>query len=108
MHLFPPDDSGWYPQVKVCSSLQNDGIQDVWEMILNHKEQLTANGFLNKNRQDQQLTWFQENLQSLLTEHFFSTEGLKEEMSILQTKVASGEVPALNAAHLLVSKFFKK
>ncbi len=108
LHLFPPDDSGWYPQVKVCSALKNDGIDGVWKMILEHKEQMTTNGFLAKNRQNQQLSWFQENLQNLLAEQFYSAEGVKAQLSELQSKVASGDLPALNAAHLLIDQFFKK
>lgn len=107
LHLFPADESGWYPQVKVCSSLKNDGIDAVWKLIIEHKEQMTANGYLAKNRQEQQLSWFQENLQELLANQFFSSAGIKEQLPDIKAKVASGELPALNAAHLLIEQFFK-
>ena len=108
LHLFPPDASGWYPQVKFCSALQNDGIDGVWQMILEYKDQMTTKGFLAKNRQDQQLSWFQENLQNLLTEQFYSAEGIQSKLTEIQAQVVSGDLPALNAAHLLIAKFFNK
>lgn len=107
LHLFPADESGWFPQVKVCSSLNNDGIDVVWEMILKHKDQMTVSGYLAKNRQSQQLSWFHENLQELLANQFFSSVGVKKQLTDIKAKVASGELPALNAAHLLIDKFFK-
>lgn len=108
LHLFPPDTSGWYPQVKVCSALNNDGIDEVWQMILEHKKQMTTNGFLSKNRQDQQSSWFLENLQNLLAERFYSAENIKEQLPLIKSKVASGDLPAFNAAQLLINKFFNK
>lgn len=108
LHLFPADASGWYPQVKVCSALKNDGIDKVWQMMLKHNEQMTASGYLAKNRQAQQLSWFQENLQNLLADQFYSAESVKKQLPEIKAKVASGELPALHAAHLLIEQFFEK
>ena len=108
LHLFPADSSGWIPQVKLCSSLQHEGITEIWEMIQTHAEQMHSNGFLNQNRQQQQLSWFEENLQELLGNQFFSHEAIKNKLPGIQQKVAAGELPALNAAHLLIDTFFKK
>ena len=106
LHLFPADASGWYPQVKTCSSLQSQGIAEIWAMILQHAEQMKANGYLVKNRQQQQLSWFKENLQELLANQFYSNEAIQEALPAIQKQVASGDLPALNAAHQLIEKFF--
>lgn len=107
LHLFPLEESGWYPKVLVCSALKNEGIDSVWGMIQDHKDQLTTNGYLAKNRQEQQLSWFQDSLQNLLAERFFSTPEIKNELPNVRDKVASGELPALNAAYALVEKFLR-
>lgn len=107
LHLFPADPSGWYPQVKVCSSLKNDGIEEIWKMITEHADQMTASGFLKKNRQQQQLSWFKENLQELLTNQFYANHDVQSQLPNIQKQVESGELPALNAAHLLIEKFYK-
>jgi len=107
LHLFPADPSGWYPQVKVCSSLKNEGIEEIWQMIKDHANQMSTNGFLNKNRQQQQLSWFKENLQELLAHQFYAHPEIKSALPEIQRQVESGELPALNAAHLLIDKFFE-
>src|ERR1700739_1619229 len=33
IHLFPPTESGWIPEVKICSSTERTGITEVYEMI---------------------------------------------------------------------------
>lgn len=106
LHLFPLDESGWNPQVKLCSSLQSEGIAAIWEMILEHNGKMTTNGFLEKNRQRQQLSWFKENMQELLAGRFYSSSAVQVALPEVQEKVASGELPALNAARLLIEKFF--
>ncbi|RKQ50551.1 methylmalonyl-CoA mutase metallochaperone MeaB [Roseivirga pacifica] len=106
LHLFPADPSGWVPQVKICSARDKTGIAEVWEMMQKHSEQVTTNGFLQSNRQAQQLSWFKENVQELLGSKFYRSEQVKAELEILTQKVKAGEVPALKAAHQLVDVFF--
>ena len=33
LHLFPATESGWIPTVNTCSSLNNKGIEDIWNII---------------------------------------------------------------------------
>src|SRR5699024_3905640 len=33
LHLFPKKDSGWSPEVRTSSALEQTGIQKIWEMI---------------------------------------------------------------------------
>ena len=107
LHLFPVDPSGWIPQVKLCSSLHNEGVVEIWTMIQEHAEKMALNGFLEKNRQEQQLNWFKENLQELLANAFYADDNVQHDLPTIRQKVANGELPALNAAHLLIEKFFK-
>lgn len=106
LHLFPADPSGWTPKVKICSAMEKSGIPEVWEMLRKHSEQMKANGFLESNRQSQQLSWFRENVQELLGSRFYKSEKVKDELEQLTKKVKAGEIPALKAAHQLVDIFF--
>jgi len=108
LHLFPLDESNWNPQVKLCSALKYEGIDAIWQMILEHKEQMTGNGFRAKNRQQQQINWFTENLQELLANHFYANKEISRNLPEIKEQVASGELPAFNAAHQLIEKFFNK
>ncbi|NNE78599.1 MAG: methylmalonyl Co-A mutase-associated GTPase MeaB, partial [Pricia sp.] len=36
LQLYPPKENGWRPKVSSCSSLENKGIREVWELILEY------------------------------------------------------------------------
>lgn len=55
LHFFPPHPSGWIPQVKITSSYDLMGIAETWTMIEQYFEQMTAKGFLEKNRASQNI-----------------------------------------------------
>lgn len=53
LHFLPPHPSGWIPEVKVCSSLANTGITDVWQMIEKYVQHQYANGYFKEKRNEQ-------------------------------------------------------
>ena len=38
LHLFPASADGWTPRVLTCSSIANEGIAEVWQMVLEHRD----------------------------------------------------------------------
>src|SRR5512143_2463651 len=60
LHLFPASPDGWKPRVLTCSALQNRRIADVWQMVLEHHDLLSRNGFLEERRRHQALEWMNE------------------------------------------------
>ena len=57
LHLFPPMENGWIPQVSICSALENKGIDRIWNNIKNYDSQMNANGWKKKNRETQNIYW---------------------------------------------------
>ncbi len=108
LHLFPAAESGWIPEVKICSSLRGNGLEDIWEMIQRHRRQLTANGFLAENRKRQNVQWMKERIAAMLEDRFYQLPEVQEEFPGLIRKVEAGDMPALNAAHRLLSHFFSE
>ena len=45
-HLFPLSPDGWTPPVLTCSALQNEGIADVWKMVIRHRAASRGNRLL--------------------------------------------------------------
>ena len=60
LHLFPASPNGWIPRVLTCSATQNEGVTDVWEMVLAHRQLLEDNGHLARQRNFQALQWMEE------------------------------------------------
>lgn len=57
LHLFPAMENGWIPQVSTCSSLEDNGIAEIFETITKFDTQMISNGWKIKNRKDQNNYW---------------------------------------------------
>ena len=57
LSLFPQMENGWTPKVSVCSSLNNTGIDKIWNLITQYNTQMINNGWKNKKRKTQNLYW---------------------------------------------------
>jgi LAO/AO transport system kinase len=102
LHLFPASESGWIPEVKTCSALKEIGIEDIWEMIEKHNRHAVGNGFFESNRKKQQVDWVHEHVVELLKQGFYQSKKVKIALPSVLGKVASGDLPALNAANQLI------
>ena len=108
LHLFPPSPDGWVPRVLTCSSLHNQGIEDVWRMIRDHREHQATHGHFETRRRKQSLQWMRE-LVSLGLEDLFRThDGVRDRMPHVEKAVADGSVSSFTAAHELLSIFRKE
>lgn len=105
LHLFPANPSGWIPQVKTCSALDKSGLEEVFEMLTKFQTQVVGNGFFDKNRANQQVSWFKENLNELLKISFFKKPEVQQRYQEKLQEVQSGKTPALNAAHDVINVF---
>ena len=66
IHLFPPMESGWIPQVTTCSAVENIGISQILENIEKFNRLVISNGWKEKNRIKQSKFW----LHSFIKEEF--------------------------------------
>jgi LAO/AO transport system kinase len=106
LHLFPASESGWIPEVRTCSGLENSGLEEVWEMIERYHRKVEGNGFFMKNRKLQNIQWMKERIAAMLEQQFYQLPAVQEEYPLLLKRVENGEIPALNAAHKLLDHFF--
>jgi len=67
LHLLTPGTKDWHPPVLTCSALKKTGLEEIWEMIGQHRSVMLANGEHDKRRKQQALDWM----------HFLLSEGLK-------------------------------
>lgn len=57
IHLFAQRDANWIPPVLTCSAITNDGVDEVWETILEHRETAIESGGFQARRHKQQKHW---------------------------------------------------
>lgn len=105
LHLFPPAESGWYPQVLTCSSVTREGIAEIWSLIQNYYLHTQQNGYFKKKRQEQHLQWMHETIKQSLEEQFYQNPQIQALLPQIETSVKHGEIPALTAALQLLEIF---
>ena len=92
LHPFTP---GWQPQALTCSALEKEGIEDIWQLITDFRDQLSESGVFEQRRRDQNVDWFRDRLHQLVVERFTHQDSdLIERMEKL---VAKGELPVSSA-----------
>ncbi len=107
LHLFPPQENGWIPEVLTCSALQKQGMEDIWQMLITYRERMLASGHLETKRAQQLKNWFHEMLDNTLRDRFFAQKGIGPLIEDMFRKVSEGRLAPLEAAAAIVNKFFK-
>jgi LAO/AO transport system kinase len=102
LHLFPMAANGWLPRVLTCSALQNEGLQDIWNLIVSYDQHTKANGFHQKDRQLQNLEWMHGFIRQKLAEDFYENEAVKKSLPSIEKSVQAGEQLPTRAAQLLL------
>lgn len=105
LHLFPPTENGWYPEVKTCSALENRGLYDIWEMINRFSHQVRQNGFFYQNRQQQNLEWMHSLIRHALEEQFYQHPDVLKQLYKVESQVENEKWLPIKAATYLLSVF---
>ena len=105
LHLFPAKESQWIATSQICSSLQEEGLDEIWETIEQFFNLVTVNGWLNLNRKNQELSVLHEHLIFILQQEFFGKEEWLLALAQQEQKVQSGTISAFKAAEELFQRF---
>lgn len=71
LHLFAPSDSGWIPQVGICSALEKTGLNEAWNTLCDYQKWTVERGFFLKKRQEQNRYWFHQMIKERLQDGFY-------------------------------------
>jgi len=103
LHLYPEKESQWKPQVSLCSALQNEGIEDIWNMILNYVDLTSNNGYFEKNRNEQNTFWLLQTIENQLKNRFFNDKKIKDALKIQLQLIEAHKTTPFAAAEYLLS-----
>jgi LAO/AO transport system kinase len=107
LHLFPAKESQWIATSQICSSLQNEGLNEIWATIESFFNQVTLNGWLLQNRKNQELSVLREHLSFLLQQEFFGKQEWLTALYLKEEAIQQGKITAFKAAEELFEKFKK-
>ncbi len=98
LHLLRPASPNWSPPVVTCSARERTGIEEIWEIVRNHREAMTRSGELADRRRLQSLAWMWSLVEEGLKDRFHSSREVQRSLPEVLRSVESGEVPPPAAA----------
>jgi LAO/AO transport system kinase len=104
LHLYPPKESNWTPQTRICSALENSGIEEIWELINSYKALTQKNGFFNKKRLEQNKFWLIETINNELKQNFYGNPEIKKELEKQLKAIQDNKSTPFEAAEILLKK----
>jgi LAO/AO transport system kinase len=104
IHLMTPASPNWTPPVLTCSALTDDGLPEIWEQIVAHRERLAATGERQERRQRQQIGW----MWSLIGDRLLDEFRESVDVAQVETAVLAGTLPPAVAADQLLAAFLGK
>ncbi len=105
LHLLAKKATGWNPPVMKCSALTNQGIEEIWKMILTYQQQMRQSGYFSENRQRQKIAWFHDYFHELAGRDYKRYPQLRHTMNALGKQVGDGSMTPQQAAETLLSGY---
>ena len=103
MHLFPANNNEWIPEVVNCSSIENTGIQNVWEIIAKFERHTKLKGYFEKNRNNQAKYWMYEKINDELKRRFYEDEAIAAQLPGLEQQIIEGKISPFTVAERLLN-----
>jgi LAO/AO transport system kinase len=105
LHLFPPTESGWIPEVAICSAVNNEGIEKIIEMLEEYKHLVVSNGYFERKRKNQLKDWLHQSISERLKEKFYSNPIVKAELEKIEKQLLNTTINPYKLASDLLSKW---
>ena len=72
LSLYPVKLSKWKPKVTTCSSINNNGIEEIWKDICDYFKLTKKNGYFLKNRNNQKKNWLMQTINNRIQDDFYN------------------------------------
>jgi LAO/AO transport system kinase len=96
LHILTPRLAEWQPPVVTYSALNGDGIAEIWDSVVAHREKLLATGAFAARRREQQVKWMWALFDDRLRGRILSDTKLRGRLPQIERAVAEGRLsPAL-------------
>lgn len=91
LHFLQPATKGWQTEAYTCSSILNEGIEEIWKMINLFIKSAQETGVFEERRQEQLKEWMKQSLTNQLLHLFFTDELMKKHLPLLEKEILTGE-----------------
>lgn len=108
LHLYPIKKSTWQPKVTTCSSIDNIGIDKVWEIIEEYIMLTKSNRYFDDQRNQQNKFWVLETINEQLKNYFYKDSRVKKVLPKVLQKVQNQKLTPFEAAKRVLDIYHKK
>lgn len=108
LHLFPPTESGWKPEVLLYSGYFETGISEVLNMINNYISFVVNNGYFQHKRNEQLKYWMYETIDEKLKSNFYNNPDIQKQLSECEIEVLNSTMSPFGAANKILNTYFNK
>lgn len=105
MKLISSDPNSRRPPVLTSSSYTGDGLDEVWQAVLDHRTYVAEHGGLEARRNAQQLEWLWALVNGELEDALRRSPSVKGIRKALEAQVGSGDLSALEASGEILGAF---
>ena len=102
LHLYPEKSTHWQPKVSICSALKNEGIKEIWQMILEYVSLTKRNNYFNEKRFQQNEFWLIQTIEIQLKTDFFKHPKIKSELENQLKLIKTNKTTPFAAANYLL------
>lgn len=105
MRLISSDSSKRRVPVMTCSSYTGDGLDEVWDAVLAHREYLTESGSLDQRRREQQRAWLWNMVKDELMESLLNSSAVRRAGRAAEAALDDEALSALEGAADILAAF---
>jgi LAO/AO transport system kinase len=98
LHILTPASAAWSPPVVTISGLANQGLDGLWQKVLEHREKLTASGELEARRRAQDGKWMWALVEERMHMRLSHDRASRARVAALETAVTEGALSPTAAA----------
>jgi len=103
LRLFRHVSPNWDPPVITVSARDARGMDEVWSIVMRHREALGATGELAAKRREQQIAWFWNVLEDEVRSRFLDRKDVRAALPGIEAEVAAGMLPPTEGARRLLA-----
>ena len=104
LHYLQPATKGWTTKAVACSSVTNEGVPEVWQMIGEFQSAMKESGSFESRRKTQAKDWMYAMVEEQLLSDFRSHEGVKSILPEIEQAVLSGDLTPTSGARKLIAQ----
>lgn len=104
LHLFPMPESGWAVKVMLSSAYTHQGIQELWNNVMEYVAFTKSNGYFYQKRNQQNLRILKESIENGLLDRFYSAPGMEQRIADISQQILENKVSAYAATDMLLGE----